>query len=412
MEKFRIASRTDVGISRQNNEDSMIAFNCSTGHVVAVCDGMGGENGGETASNLAVSIIQDILTNNHFDDPAQAIVGAMTAANRGILHRSSLTPSLAGMGSTCVMCIIKNGQVYYGSVGDSRIYYYQPGQGLMQITKDQSYVQTLVDAGEITPEEAETHPRKNEITNALGIQDMQPPMMCSAPITPVPGSYFLLCSDGLSGMVSVDMMERVLSTAEINADQKAQRLVNMANEAGGLDNITVQLIEWGTAAAAQPAAPVMPGINAPEKQPKKSSKTMLIVCILLAVAIAIGAGAYYYFSSKKKEEKKEIVVPQSSTKPATSSTSSSSNSAPATSSSPKASTPKANSQQSGSKVKKNQPQISSQSSKAKAVEEAARAQEKKRGQNPATREVIPGKKSDQNSNSGQGKVDPGLLDNK
>lgn len=305
MENYHIAGRTDVGIMRQNNEDSMIAFRCSTGQVVAVCDGMGGENGGETASNLAVSIIQDILTNNHFENPTQAISSAIIAANRGILHRSEVSPHLSGMGATCVMAIIKDNQVYYGSVGDSRIYFYNPQQGLTQVTKDQSYVQTLVDAGELTAEEAESHPRKNEITNALGIVDMTPPTVCTAPLSPTPGCFLLLCSDGLSGMVPANMMEHVLATPGISVEDKAQRLVNMANEAGGADNITVQLIEWTEEVQAKPSQPKksgnIPGINA-ETSTSRKSRIPLVLCILLTVLVVIGGGVYYLTSSKPKTE--------------------------------------------------------------------------------------------------------------
>ena len=272
MKNYIIAGSTDVGRMRQNNEDSMITFECRNGHVVAVCDGMGGENGGETASNLAVAIIQDILTNNPFDTAGQAITTACHAANQGILHRAANSPELAGMGSTCVMAIINNGYIYYGSIGDSRIYYYTPGQGIVQLTKDQSYVQTLVDSGQITPEEAEHHPRKNEIINALGLEEMTPPVLGEQPIPVSQGGIMLLCSDGLSGMVPDITLQQILSRQDWTAQQKCDKLVNLANEAGGLDNITVQIIDCTAAAIAGPRSLEARAMAASAGKARKSAK--------------------------------------------------------------------------------------------------------------------------------------------
>jgi hypothetical protein len=115
---------------------------------------------------------------------------------------------------------------------------------IKQLTKDHSFVQTLVDEGIISMEEAERHPRKNEITNALGIPNMQPPTLCTEPIEPEAGNCFVLCSDGLSGMISDRRIEQVVSKHESDIQQRAKKLVEMANEAGGKDNITVQLVEF------------------------------------------------------------------------------------------------------------------------------------------------------------------------
>lgn len=313
MENFRIAGGTDVGVSRQNNEDNLITFDSPIGRVVVVCDGMGGENGGETASSMAVGIIEDIIKNNEFTDPNDAIIGSINAANQAVLHRSMMQPQLAGMGSTCVMAIINNGRVYYGSVGDSRIYYYNPSEGLVQITKDQSYVQTLVDAGEITEEEAENHPRKNEILNAIGLDGMQPATVCDAPLLPAPGSILLLCSDGLSGMVPNMTIKHVLARSEMPIEEKVQKLINLANEAGGLDNITVQLVEFGQQTESV-AAPVQSSSvdmqqNNPLAQPSaKSKKGFSLLFPILAALIVLGAaGAAWYFLTKDKKEDKPVV---------------------------------------------------------------------------------------------------------
>lgn len=312
MKNYIIAGSTDVGRTRQNNEDSMITFECRNGHVVAVCDGMGGENGGETASNLAVAIIQDILTNNPFDTAGQAITTACHAANQGILHRAANSPELAGMGSTCVMAIINNGYIYYGSIGDSRIYYYTPGEGIVQLTKDQSYVQTLVDSGQITPEEAEHHPRKNEIINALGLEEMTPPVLGEQPIPVSHGGIMLLCSDGLSGMVPDITLQQILSRQDWTAQQKCDKLVNLANEAGGLDNITVQIIDCTAAASAGPRSVPRSAMAAAGSKSKKSAKkaggkkSYAWIGILITALMICGAIFYIFLnnSSDKKDSNK------------------------------------------------------------------------------------------------------------
>ena len=127
MENYVLANCTDPGKVRDINEDSMVTFDSPNGRVVAVCDGMGGQNAGDVASQLAVTVIQDILTDNTFASPEEAITRSIIAANQAILRRAAQDVSLSGMGATCVMIIIKEGKVYFGSVGDSRIYYIAGG---------------------------------------------------------------------------------------------------------------------------------------------------------------------------------------------------------------------------------------------------------------------------------------------
>ena len=302
MENYIIANKTDVGRTRQVNEDSMITFDSPNGRVVAVCDGMGGQAAGDVASQLACNIIRDILENNTFANPQEAITRSMIAANQGILYRTAQQPELEGMGATCVMLIIKDNVVYYGWVGDSRIYYIS-NHTIRQISRDQSYVQSLVDSGQITAEEAAHHPQKNEITNALGLQGMTPPVLCQMPVTPEPGGVFLLCSDGLTGMVDDAQIERTVSKPELSLQEKAEHLVALANRNGGLDNISVQLVEFPR--SGKGGAFVTPQ----RKGGKRSNLWMLITAAVLVVALAIGG--YFVFFNKKEtkvvEEKKENV---------------------------------------------------------------------------------------------------------
>lgn len=282
-----VGSCTDVGRVRKANEDSMDWFDCATGRVVVVCDGMGGHVGGQVASQTAIKAIRDFLTVNTFDSPDEAITNAIITANQAILQEAQKRPELAGMGSTCVMLVIKNGVVYYGHVGDSRIYFVA-NHRIVQLTKDQSYVQTLVDAGVISQSEAEHHPRKNEITNALGLKGMTPPIVCETPVLPEAGNCFVLCSDGLSGMISDSQIEHIVSRHDVDIAKRAADLVSKANEAGGKDNITVQLVEF-TVTVEDSAHPAASGDVKPNPKPDKKRLLLIGVAALVVIIVAIVA---------------------------------------------------------------------------------------------------------------------------
>lgn len=304
MDNYLIAKASDVGVTRQVNEDSMIVFDSPNGQVMAVCDGMGGQAAGDVASQLAVNIIESILTDNVFETPEEAIRRSVLAANQGILNRTAQNPELEGMGSTCVMLIIKDGRVHCGWVGDSRIYYIA-NHTIRQISHDQSYVQQLLDSGQITAAEAAVHPQKNEITNCIGLQGMTAPDTITVPIVPEPGSVFLLCSDGLSGMVDERQIERVISNANMSLQEKADRLVALANEAGGLDNITVELVQFGTPDAAGATSDTLfktpDGIN----NTKKKSQTLLYSITSFLIVVALCVGGYFYVQQQKEIEKEK-----------------------------------------------------------------------------------------------------------
>lgn len=312
MENYIIANSTDTGRVRSVNEDSMATFESPNGRVMVVCDGMGGQNAGDVASQLAVAVIQDILTDNTFPTPEEAISRSIMAANQAILRRASQDAGLSGMGSTCVMLIIKGGQVYYGSVGDSRIYYVA-NNSIHQVTKDQSYVQTLVDEGRITQEAAEHHQDKNQITNALGLEGMTPPVICQLPITPEPGSVFILCSDGLSGMIHNNAILTTVTRYDLPLKERADMLVRQANEAGGLDNVTVQLVEFpGNTVAAQAAA-----ASAAYAKSRKKKGNALVYTIVALLVVAVAGGLTFWFVGGDKEEAKPKVKPTVVTKPKT-----------------------------------------------------------------------------------------------
>ena len=242
LHNFRFGNATHVGQKRKANEDYFGNFETPNGYVFLVCDGMGGHVGGARASQLAVNTIKNFLLAQPANDARTVLHDALVAANNAILQYVVQNPELKGMGTTCVAILVRGSEVYYAHVGDSRIYFLT-NEKLVRITKDHSFVQALVDLGEITEEEAEKHPRKNEILNALGLVNMKPPTVCQFPVKVSKGDSFLLCSDGLTGMVNDKTIENVL-TGTLNIQDKANRLVELANQAGGLDNITVQIVSF------------------------------------------------------------------------------------------------------------------------------------------------------------------------
>ena len=279
-----VVGKSDIGRRRKANEDNMANAITQNGLVSVVCDGMGGHVGGATASRIAVNTIIEHLQSVYYEDPRIAIGEAIDRANQAILQQAALQPELQGMGSTCVLLIVRGGKVYFGHVGDSRIYLVQ-SRRIKQLTKDHSYVQMLVDAGQITMEQAEHHPRKNEITNALGIPNMQPATVAEEAILPEAGDCFVLCSDGLSGMVPDATICKVVSRqAEMNAQDRVNQLVQLANDNGGVDNITVQMVEFSVSPAA-----------AAKAEEGKSIPLWLKIGGPIAVAlILIGVGLFFY----------------------------------------------------------------------------------------------------------------------
>ena len=279
-----VVGKTDVGRKRAANEDNMYNAITQNGLVSVVCDGMGGHVGGATASKIAVSAIIENLNNVYYDDPRIAIGESIDRANKAVIQKTIEQPELSGMGSTCVLLLVRAGKVYIGHVGDSRIYLVR-NKTIKQLTKDHSYVQMLVDRGEITKEQAEHHPRKNEITNALGIPNMSPATVADDAINPDAGDCFVLCSDGLSGMVSDDMICKIISRqSEMNTQERVDRLVALANENGGVDNITVQLVEFT--------------VSPNETTDKKKYPTWAKLTCIVSVLAALGVAGYFCFRDK------------------------------------------------------------------------------------------------------------------
>jgi serine/threonine protein phosphatase PrpC len=242
--QFKAFSSTHIGLNeaRKENQDAFGEADTRYGYVYVVCDGMGGHAGGAEASRIGVDAILDYLRNELQDSVVQALHEAIIHANRKIFERANAQPELKGMGSTCVVLVLsKDGLAYIAHVGDSRIYGWQDGE-LYLLTKDHSYVQLLVDQGQIDPSEAESHPSKNKILRALGVEDEVRPTIGSRAIPLSGGMRFLLCTDGLNGMVADADICETMSEAEFS-ETMAQMLISKALNNGGKDNVTVTIVE-------------------------------------------------------------------------------------------------------------------------------------------------------------------------
>jgi protein phosphatase len=240
--QLNIGNYSDVGKTRDINEDYFGSFSGSFGSLLLVCDGMGGHKGGEIASRLTVETISNYFEKlNDSYNISEEINKSLEAANTSIILKAKEDPELNDMGSTVVLVLVKDGLAYYTSLGDSRIYKIRDGV-LQQITKDNSLVQQMVDSNIITEDEAKVHPKKNVITKALGTNDELEPEFYE-PFKLQVNDKLILCSDGLTAHVDE---EEIFQLSENNPPQEAaQKLVELANERGGTDNITVQIAAVG-----------------------------------------------------------------------------------------------------------------------------------------------------------------------
>ncbi|WP_432542564.1 Stp1/IreP family PP2C-type Ser/Thr phosphatase [Kineococcus sp. SYSU DK002] len=228
---LNFAARSDVGLGRTTNQDSGYAGP----HLLVVADGMGGHAGGDVASSLAVGEMSVLDGESHgSDDAAQHLHDAIEAANEQLRRRVETEPDLSGMGTTVTAILRAGSRLVLAHIGDSRGYLLRDGR-LTQLTKDHSYVQSLIDEGRISPEEAERHPQRSVIMRVLtGRGDDEADVSVREAR---PGDRYLLCSDGLSGVVSHDTLAETLA-AGADPDTTCQRLVELALRGGGPDNIT------------------------------------------------------------------------------------------------------------------------------------------------------------------------------
>ncbi len=243
---IEVSVQSDIGCLRQNNEDSFGYWEpeddqqfLRKGRLAVVADGMGGYEGGQEASRLAVETLLEVYRDFGGDDPQAALVEALQAAHEQIRQYSFAHPELRGMGTTCTAAAIVQDALYYVHVGDTRLYLIRDGQ-ITRVTRDHSYVGRLVESGMISQEEAETHPQRNILTAALGTN---PDLIMDSPGRPEPlrpEDVLLICSDGLWGQVrDSEILDAVENKS---AEQAGRKLIELARERGGPDNITVEIL--------------------------------------------------------------------------------------------------------------------------------------------------------------------------
>src|SRR5947209_17923831 len=228
------ASRSDVGRQRQSNEDAYLG----RWPRFAVADGMGGARAGEVASRMAVEAFDRTPPSGSAEEQLAAVA---RTANDEIYRLAQEDSSRTGMGTTLTAAVVRDGEISIGHVGDSRLYRFRDGE-LERLTEDHSLVEELVKRGQLTPEDAEVHPQRSIITRALG---PEPEVQVDTHThTGRDGDIYLICSDGLTGMVSEEEIQEILTARESLAGA-ADRLIQAANAAGGKDNITVVLFRLG-----------------------------------------------------------------------------------------------------------------------------------------------------------------------
>jgi len=246
---IEVSGQSDIGCLRPNNEDSFGYWEpeeddifARKGRLAIVADGMGGYEGGQEASRLAVETLVGKYRDYAGDDPQQALNEGMQAAHEEIRRYGFAHPALRGMGTTCTAVAIVGDELYYVHVGDTRLYLIRDGQ-ITRVTRDHSYVGRLVEAGMISREEAEIHPQRNILTAALGTN---PELIMDSPGHPEPlrkEDTLVICSDGLWGVVHD---QEILDAANgQNVERAGRALIDLARERGGPDNITVSILRVG-----------------------------------------------------------------------------------------------------------------------------------------------------------------------
>ena len=300
-----VGATTDVGQVREANEDSYLVDE----PLFVVADGMGGHIAGDVASSTAVDVISTRSDTAAAEDP-QTLADLIRSANRAIWEKANDDPALQGMGTTCTLVLFHGPKAYVAHVGDSRAYLMRSDH-LEQITEDHTLVARMVKEGRIRAEEAEHHPQRSIITRALGVDADVDVDLISVDLEP--GDRLMLCSDGLSSMIGAGAIANVLMDAP-DPQAAADELVQLANQAGGEDNITAVVIEVGDdgdgdegeprrTTAPPPPAPTRPPEDPsprPERTPASSEpepgttarrwpKTVIIVLLVLAL---LGGGAY------------------------------------------------------------------------------------------------------------------------
>lgn len=290
--------RTDVGRVRKGNEDSYLMDEPLFG----IADGMGGHAAGEVASSTAVEALSSGAARVNPEDP-ESLVALIKEANRAIFEKATKDDSLHGMGTTCTLVLIDASKVHLAHVGDSRAYLLRDDD-LSRLSEDHTLVGRMVREGQLTEEEAAKHPQRSMITRSLGIDPDVRVDLRSFDVRD--GDRIMLCSDGLTSMVDEDTIKRVLQQKK-GLQAAADELVDLANEAGGEDNITVVVLDLSAAGDAPPppprsASPVELGPPPSSASPSNDDpgfgrrvvRKIVVMLVILMVLVGAGWGALRY----------------------------------------------------------------------------------------------------------------------
>lgn len=241
-----MASLSDVGCQRENNEDRYLYWEPDSdeeferkGRLAMVADGMGGHEGGQEASRIAVETVEDVYSHTSDGTPQALLLAGFKAAHERIQEHASRHPALHGMGTTATAIALLRDQLYYAHIGDSRLYLVH-GTTISRLTHDHSYVGRLVENGILSLQEAEAHPQRHILTAALGTGPEIAPDVPEHAVSLEKGDVIVLCTDGLWGLFTESELRDTVTSAEPSAACRA--LIEMAKERGGPDNITVQVI--------------------------------------------------------------------------------------------------------------------------------------------------------------------------
>jgi protein phosphatase len=239
-----VAAKTDLGRVRENNEDKFEYFIsedprvlASRGHVYVVCDGMGGHEAGQIASELTCKTFIDVYLNHPAADPVSALTAAVTAANRFVLDNARTFPKRRGMGTTLTAVVLIQDKAYTVNVGDSRVYRLRQGE-LLRLTMDHTVIEEYVKSGMLTPEQAAVHPHKHVLTRAIGGDAEVRPDIEVHDLKP--GDTFLLCSDGVVNHLNDDQLGELMRSK--SPSEAAWAIVGHALLGGGSDNTTVMVV--------------------------------------------------------------------------------------------------------------------------------------------------------------------------
>jgi PPM family protein phosphatase len=241
-----VASLSDVGCLRDNNEDRFSYWEPADekqlqhkGRLAIIADGMGGHEGGQEASRIAVETIQEVYSGSSTEGPRALLISGFQAAHQRILAYSCQNPALQGMGTTCTAVAVIGHDLYYAHVGDSRLYLLRAGK-ICRLSRDHSYVGRLLEQGVINIEEAASHPQRNILLMALGAGPDVAPESPEQQISLEAADVLLLCTDGLWSLVSDSELNDAMSSGSLK--KACQALVQMAKDRGGPDNITIQAL--------------------------------------------------------------------------------------------------------------------------------------------------------------------------